>query len=70
MIALAAVAASLGMAANQSDWLRAYKGTPFGDSRMQGPQKIPGQVLCAYYDRGGEGVAYHDATRKTTAAAS
>ena len=64
LIALAAVAASLGMGANQSDWLRAYKGAPFGDSRIQGPQPIPGQVLCAYYDRGGEGVAYHDADAK------
>jgi hypothetical protein len=25
-----------------------------------GPQKMPGRVLCAYYDLGGEGVAYHD----------
>ena len=29
-----------------------------------GPQKIPGRVECAYYDRGGEGVAYHDADAK------
>ncbi len=27
---------------------------------MAGPQKIPGRVQCAYYDLGGEGVAYHD----------
>jgi hypothetical protein len=34
---------------------------PYHDSRYQGgPQKIPGRVLCAYYDLGGEGVAYHD----------
>lgn len=26
----------------------------------EGPQKIPGRVQCAYYDFGGEGVAYHD----------
>lgn len=25
-----------------------------------GPQTIPGRVQCAYYDLGGEGVAYHD----------
>ena len=38
-----------------------YKGLPYHDSRYQGgPQKIPGRVLCAYYDLGGEGVAYHD----------
>ena len=38
-----------------------YKGLPYRDARYQGgPQKIPGRVLCAYYDLGGEGVAYHD----------
>lgn len=42
-----------------------YKGSPFHDSRYQGgPQKIPGRVFCAYYDLGGEGVAYHDADPK------
>jgi len=43
-------------------FLSQYKGVPYHDSRYQGgPQKIPGRVLCAYYDLGGEGVAYHDA---------
>ena len=38
-----------------------YKAVPYHDSRYQGgSQKIPGRVLCAYYDMGGEGVAYHD----------
>jgi hypothetical protein len=38
-----------------------YKGSPYHDSRYQGGvQKIPGRVNCAYYDLGGEGVAYHD----------
>jgi hypothetical protein len=38
-----------------------YKGRPYHDSVYQsGPQIIPGRVLCAYYDLGGEGVAYHD----------
>jgi hypothetical protein len=38
-----------------------YKGTAFHDSKYHGgPQKIPGRVQCAYYDFGGEGVAYHD----------
>src|SRR5262245_59441115 len=42
-----------------------YKGTPFHDSAYKGgPQKIPGKVYCAYYDSGGEGVAYHDNTAK------
>jgi hypothetical protein len=42
-----------------------YKGTPYHDSRYQGgAQRIPGRVLCAYYDLGGEGVAYHDSDAK------
>ena len=40
-----------------------YKGKPFEDSKYKsGEQKIPGAVMCAYYDLGGEGVAYHDTT--------
>jgi hypothetical protein len=42
-----------------------YKGTPYHDGRYQGgAQEIPGRVQCAYYDLGGEGVAYHDADTK------
>jgi hypothetical protein len=42
-----------------------YKGTPYQDSRYQGgAQSIPGRVQCAYYDRGGEGIAYHDTDAK------
>jgi hypothetical protein len=42
-----------------------YKGTPFQDGVYHaGPQKIPGKVYCAFYDCGGEGVAYHDTTPK------
>jgi hypothetical protein len=38
-----------------------YKGMPFQDSVYTAvPQQIPGRVECAYYDLGGEGVAYHD----------
>jgi len=38
-----------------------YKGKPFRDSVYnRGPQMIPGRVELAYYDFGGEGVAYHD----------
>src|SRR5277367_33207 len=44
-----------------SSQMNGYKGMPFHDSVYQGgPQKIPGRVQCAYYDLGGEGVAYHD----------
>jgi hypothetical protein len=40
-----------------------YKGLPFKDSvYTQGPQGIPGRVELAYYDLGGEGIAYHDVT--------
>jgi hypothetical protein len=47
--------------APQTGFLAQYKGTPYQDSQYQGgAQKIPGKVLCAYYDLGGEGVAYHD----------
>jgi hypothetical protein len=49
------------LCAPKSDFLANYKGTPYHDSRYQdGAQKIPGEVFCAYYDLGGEGVAYHD----------
>jgi hypothetical protein len=38
---------------------------PFHDNRYHaGPQKIPGRVQCAFYDLGGEGIAYHDAEAK------
>jgi hypothetical protein len=37
-----------------------HSGQPFHDAVYHGgPQKIPGRVQCAYYDLGGEGVAYH-----------
>ena len=45
--------------------LKNYSGTPFHDSAYPGgPQKIPGRVQCAYYDLGGEGVAYHNQDTK------
>ncbi len=41
--------------------MKDYRGRPFHDRVYHGgPQKIPGRVQCAYYDLGGEGVAYHD----------
>jgi hypothetical protein len=53
------------MAAPKPDFVAQYKGTPFHDSKYNGgAQKIPGAVMCAYYDLGGEGVAYHDADAK------
>ncbi len=38
-----------------------YKGRPFKDQfYKKGAQTIPGRVELAYYDLGGEGIAYHD----------
>ncbi|HAN78601.1 MAG TPA: hypothetical protein DCQ31_12990, partial [Bacteroidales bacterium] len=40
-----------------------YKGKPFKDNYYKaGAQTIPGRIELAYYDLGGEGVAYHDVT--------
>ena len=39
----------------------ASAGQPFHDAvHPAAPQRIPGPVFCAYYDLGGEGIAYHD----------
>ena len=49
----------------QASFLAQYNGTPYHDAEYNGgPQPIPGQVHCAYYDFGGEGVAYHDSDAK------
>ncbi|QDK82681.1 carbohydrate-binding protein [Spirosoma sp. KCTC 42546] len=38
-----------------------YKGKPFKDADYtKGAQLIPGRIELAYYDLGGEGIAYHD----------
>lgn len=48
-----------------------YAGHPFQDSVYRGgPQSIPGRVQCAYYDFGGEGVAYHDNDAKNDGSGS
>ena len=68
---LLALFVTTGVCASKSNSLRHYKGTPYQDARYQGgPQKIPGRVECAYYDRGGEGVAYHDADSKNNGSGS
>src|SRR5258708_20082254 len=66
VFSLCIIAASiLSTSAFSQSFLSQYKGLPYHDSRYQGgPQKIPGKVLCAYYDLGGEGVAYHDTDPK------
>ena len=53
------------MAVNESctaqKYNRKYQGSPFIDSIYKnGAQIIPGRLLCAFYDLGGEGIAYHD----------
>jgi hypothetical protein len=58
-IALAVVGATA--VAVQAEVPKDYKGKPFEDAEYKaGPQSIPGKVRAAYYDLGGEGVAYHD----------
>ena len=53
--------------AAQADYLKSYKGTPYEDSsHAGGAQRIPGKVQCAFYDRGGEGIAYHDSDSKNS----
>src|SRR6266404_6411882 len=55
------LAAGLYFAGCATTGWNGYRGTPFQDTAYHGgPQKIPGRVQCAYYDLGGEGVAYHD----------
>jgi hypothetical protein len=50
-----------------ADFFARYKGTPYHDMRYKGDaQRIPGKILCAYYDLGGEGIAYHDADAKNS----
>ena len=62
---VAALLTAAAVGAPKSDFLSAYKGTPFHDSHHDGgPQQIPGIVHCAFYDLGGEGVAYHDSDAK------
>src|SRR5271170_4651835 len=63
LMALSVLSASLSVEA--TDFSASYRGVPFHDSRYHGgAQTIPGRVECAYYDLGGEGVAYHDTTEK------
>jgi hypothetical protein len=61
VLALTMTVSSARLIAQGSNIPKDYKGTPYEDSRHKGgAQKIPGRVECAYYDRGGEGIAYHD----------
>jgi hypothetical protein len=65
LVVLFASSAISAPGAKYHDNYKGYKGAPYRDSRYQGgAQKIPGRVECAYYDLGGEGVAYHDTDSK------
>ena len=65
LFSLCFIAPVVAAPAFSQSFLSEYKGQPYHDSRYQdGAQKIPGRVLCAYYDLGGEGVAYHDTDPK------
>jgi hypothetical protein len=67
-VTFAALAAPLSLAVPRPHFqISDYKGTPYQDSRHAGgAQTIPGRVMCAYYDRGGEGVTYHDSDAKNS----
>jgi hypothetical protein len=55
--------AAAGIASGQTS--ASYQGVPYTDSRhTTAPQKIPGRVECAFYDLGGEGIAFHDSDAK------
>jgi hypothetical protein len=56
-LGLSLVLSAYALAAPPSAIPKSYTGTPY-----QSPQAIPGRVELAHYDRGGEGVAYHDTT--------
>jgi len=63
--ALVVLFATTALGASGEHFRDAYKGSPYQDSHHPGGvQQIPGRVECAYYDRGGEGVAYHDSDSK------
>jgi hypothetical protein len=62
---LALSGTSMVVRAGETTFPDTYKGTPYQDSRYHaGAQAIPGKVQCAFYDLGGEGVAYHDTDAK------
>ena len=63
--------AAAAFTASKINFLKTYRGTPYQDSRYHsGPQKIPGRVQSAYYDRGGEGIAYHDSDARNNGSGS
>ena len=71
LIAFSLLAAFSSSTESNAPFLNKYEGTPFHDSKYQGgAQHIPGKIVCAYYDLGGEGIAYHDADAKNNGSGS
>ncbi len=71
VMGFAALAAQLSLAVQVPQFQISYKRMPYQDERhTDGTQQIPGRVMCAYYDRGGEGVAYHDSVPRTAGVAA
>jgi len=65
VFASAVLLSAVTQSQSNAAFLAEYKGRPFHDNKYNGgPQKIPGTVMCAYYDLGGEGVAFHDSDAK------
>jgi hypothetical protein len=66
-VCFAGLVVPTSFAAPTADFLARYQGTPYQDNRHTGgAQAVPGRVMCAYYDLGGEGVAYHDLDAKNS----
>lgn len=65
LVVIFAVSSTHATASSKTHFIKQYKGSPYQDAHHRGvAQNIPGRVECAYYDQGGEGVAYHDADAK------
>ncbi|HLX62060.1 MAG TPA: carbohydrate-binding protein [Planctomycetota bacterium] len=60
MLRITLACAFLFVAVHAADIPADYKGKPWQDK----PQTIPGKIIAAFYDTGGEGVAYHDVDAK------
>jgi hypothetical protein len=61
VLGLCLLVACCSLRASADEPSHVYHGTPYHDSVYKGgPQPVPGRVECAYYDLGGEGVAFHN----------
>jgi hypothetical protein len=74
-ITLILISATAGINSAKAQLPDGYKGVPYRDSVYKGnklnpvgAQMIPGRVELAFYDLGGEGVAYHDNNPKNEGA--